>query len=909
VKPQSSLDNTVNIAEKVNAELLAIARSHPPGRESQTIVRQSIKAYRALLSLFLRRITKMHDAHSSGIKICSMITDLIDCFVIHAFSLNSSCGNGETGFAVITLGGYGRHELNPFSDIDILCLIGDVTAGKCDNEISKMVQFLWDINLDLGHSTRTVKECIEAAENDTNFATALLEGRYLAGSETLVKNLFVHYNGWLEKISRKQMITEKIEERNQRLDFYHNTVQIQEPNVKECPGALRDIHTARWLLMLTGSGKSIQGFHTSGFLSEQDVSAFEVDLDFLLRIRNALHFLTGKKTDLLDHLMLPDIARNLGYSGEGVYPVEKLMHDYYMRAGRVRRLTDRVTLKILALINGDSVEHFKTTREGFRMSGKKISLSAGQKKSLTVYPELIVRLFAQAGSQDLTVSGETVSTFERFLEKFSGELSLLQPVREAFWNIINMKKGVARTLRLLHEYGVLTKLIPEFGEISWHYQYDFYHTYTTDEHSIRVVENLERMTLGTGVSPELREVMIDVTARGALFLSGLLHDIGKGRGKDHSRRSERMATLALKRLGFDDRTIELVQFLIREHLLMAHISQRRDIDESDTIDDFIEHVGSAGRLRMLTLLTFADFMALSEEALTEWKKALLWRLYTKALMLIEKGFEFKTAVQGKHGIASFVNALSSSIPENVLKNHLKQLPDQYMRMTRPAAVREHIQGIARMKRCGAWASFRHTGNRSLLTVIGRDHQKALSDICGTITSSDISISGARIFTRNDDIIIDTFFVTTGESQPHIPLELQRTFKQNIVRVFAGKLNVNDLISDYKERWKRRRKKVIFAPPRVKIYNDISTKYTIVDVFATDYIGLLYDITSVIASFNIDIHTARIGTDEDQVADAFYVQHRDGGKIVEEKMLDELKKSIIEKLNMVYMYDDKTKWEK
>ncbi len=312
---------------------------------------------------------------------------------------------------------------------------------------------------------------------------------------------------------------------------------------------------------------------------------------------------------------------------------------------------------------------------------------------------------------------------------------------------------------------------------------------------------------------------------------------------------------------------------------------------------------------MLTLLTFADLIAVSEGAMTEWKKALLWRLYNKALMLIEKGFEFKAAARGKHGIASFVNALSTSIPKNVLKNHLNQLPEQYMRMTRPAAVRKHIQGIERMKRRGAWASFKFTGNLSLLTVIGSDHQKALSDICGTITSSDISISGARIFTRNDGIIIDTFFVTTGEGESHIPIESQRTFKQNIVRVFAGNLDVNDLIRDYKQRWKRRRKKVIFAPPRIRIHNDISTRYTVVDVFATNYIGLLYDITSVLASFNIDIHTARIGTDEDQVADAFYVQRRDGGKILDETMLDELKTSIIGKLNKVYMYDDKTKREK
>jgi [protein-PII] uridylyltransferase len=461
---------------------------------------------------------------------------------------------------------------------------------------------------------------------------------------------------------------------------------------------------------------------------------------------------------------------------------------------------------------------------------------------------------------------------------------------------MNLRTGAARAIRLMHEHGVLARLIPEFGAIGWHYQYDFYHAFTTDEHSLRTVEHLESMAAGGFAPfPQMHEVMADVTARGALYLAGLLHDIGKAEGAAHSAHSERLAARALRRLGCDERTVALVRFLIREHLLMSHVTQRRDTDDPETIRDFIGRVRSAGRLRMLTALTFADLSALSEGALSDWKKTLLWSLYTRALLLIEQEYEHSAPSLRDTAARRAVERLRARIPEPAILTHLNSLPEQYLRVTPPSEIGAHIRGISLMERRGAWASFHRRRGLTYLTVICRDYPSALSDICGAITASDINIVAAQIFTRGDGVIIDTFLVVNGTGETRIPPESQRGFKRNFFRVIAGEAKASDLIHDHILRWRRRKKKVLYHAPRVRIDNTVSSAYTVVDVFASDYTGLLYDITSVLASYGMDIHTARIGTDEDQAADAFYIRKSGGGKIEDKAELEKLTREIVERL--------------
>ncbi len=856
---------------------------------------REMNAFRDLLGRYNERVAALHAGGASGVRVCRLLSSGMDCFVRRAFR---TCFAGESGssVAVFALGGYGREELSPFSDIDLLFLLNGRVLESRDARISSLLRFLWDLNLDLGHSTRTAEECILAAEEDSLLATSLLESRFLAGNEALRREFEDRYAAWLRSGAGQRTAMRKIEERRLRIQSFNSTVQIQTPNIKESPGGLRDIHLARWLPALTGGDGQLGELADAGLLAAVEDTAYREDLDFLLRLRNGLHFVSGRKADLLHHLIIPEIAANLGYSGEGVVPVEMLMRDYYMRAGSVFRLTERSIGRFLERYSGEERQPLLILPMGIRSNSTHVALLSEEDRFLEDHPSLAVDIFTVAGACDLQLTEDSASLIERRMtvtdERFLTDPDVLTSFRE----LVNMRFGVASALRLMYEHGVLSRLIPEFGAISWHYQYDFYHAFTTDEHSLRVVENLERMAAGKfDAFPELHEVMADVTAKGALYLAGLLHDIGKAEGGSHSLHGERLATRALRRMEFDDRTIELVRFLIREHLLMSHVSQRRDMDDPDTIRDFIGKVRSTGRLRMLTALTFADLSALLEGALTDWKKSLLWSLYSRAFLLIEQGYEESSEISRDAAVDNMVNRLAGALPAETVRAHLAGLPGQYLRVTPPAQIRAHIEGIASAERSGAWAAFHRRKGLTYLTVICRDYPRALSDICGTITASDISIVAAQIFTRSDGIIIDTFLVVGGTGETTFSQESQRAFSENLPRVVSGGLLARDLIHSHVLRWRRRKRNVVFYPPRVRADNTISSRYTVLDVFATDYAGLLYDITSVLAARDIDIHTARIGTDEDQAADAFYIRKRGGGKIEDKGELEDLKREIMERV--------------
>jgi [protein-PII] uridylyltransferase len=881
----------------LDCELVTVSRTSSYINATPRQMRESLNAYRTVLSTYRGIIQQFHGTGGSGTVVCGMLTELIDRFIIHIcgqFSIGADSGHP---FAVIALGGYGRQELNPYSDVDLLFLSKDTGEFLYSNEISTMIHFLSDINLNIGHSTRTVSECIEAAKEDANFATSLLESRFLAGNRTVWESFNDLYRIWLLNGAGIKLAFDKIQKRNARIDGYHQTVKIQEPNIKESPGGLRDIHTSRWILLLAGIGGMLKDLYDGGFLYQDEWNIYEEHFNFLLRVRNALHFSTGKEYDLLEHIILPDIAKNLSYSGFKKQAAEKFMRDYYMKTSEVFRITNHIIGRFLKRFDVSGIHDIKSNPSGLVLIGEKVGIPSIAEDFFLKHPVFLVRIFAFAGFHGLGISGYAASLIERSLAKVDDDLPGNPEVQAEFREMMTMRKGLGRAFRLMHDHGVLVKLIPEFGDISWHYQYNLYHAYTTDEHSIRVVENLEKMALkNIAAVPELSEIMTDVTAKGALYLAGLLHDTGKGRGASHSIRGERMASAALERLGFDERTIKLVRFLIKEHLVMTHISQRRDIEDDETIKDFIRRVNSTGRLRMLVLLTFADIMALSESSLNDWKKALLLSLYNKAMMYLEKGYETPINHSGIRVLAKVKSARGEPVADDTIKDHLKLLPQQYVRVTSPACIKSHIHGIELMQSRGLWTSFRHTGDVTHLTVIARDKPRALSEICGTITASDISIVGAQIFTRDDGIIIDTFMVVDEDGKSLMKPEIQEVFKSNLRKVITGDITVQELIRTHTIRWKRRRRKTVYYRPRVKICNDISSRYTVLDVFATDYTGLLYDVTNVLHSFGLDIYTAKVGTDEDRVADAFYVQDNGGGKINDEEKLKKLKSALLETLS-------------
>jgi [protein-PII] uridylyltransferase len=854
---------------------------------------QRIEACRSVLERGRSEVIEAFQNGASGPAVCGMLSDLVDGFVRVAFERVFHGGRTEGVPALMALGGYGRRELHLRADVDILWIVNDAGVGSSEEDIASVLQELWDLGFDLGHSTRSISECLSWASEDQHFATALLERRLVVGNTRIADELGERYRTWLAGDAGAELESLKINERRKRLELFQGTTQVKVPNVKESPGSLRDVHFIRWLHGIrTGRGEPDT---VPGILGDRDGALLSEIHAALLRIRTALHVISDRKSDLLDHLVLPELATSLGYTGAGAVPVERLMHDYYRNASRIARLAARVDA-VMTEQPVVAATHTARTSDGILIGSHDIALETDAPEMLVREPGRLARLFAVAGAHNLRIAGGTAAMVEDTVGRLPDDIASHPDVRRVFHDILNLRRGVARTFRLMHEHGFLTRLIPEFSEIGWHYQYDFYHAYTTDEHSFRVVEHLESFAGESGAaSPELVQVMAEVPAQGALYLAGLLHDVGKAKGHGHSKRGEVIAARVLRRLGFDKRTVDLVRFLIREHLLMSHISQRRDMDDDETIADLMSRVDSAGRLRMLLLLTFGDLLALSSDALTEWKRTLLWELYERGLAAIEHRYELGDARTGKQAIAAATAALNDPERRVAVSMHLGMLPTQYTRITRTSMIERHLHGIDHMRRRGSWASFRRRGDLTHLTVIVPDSHYVLADICGAITSSDINIAGARIFTRTDGVVIDTFLVVDAVGEPVIPRDVQRAFKDNLLAVLSRRETPMELIARHSHRWRRRKTHTVYAPPRVRILNDLSSRYTIIDVFATDYTGLLYDVTSVLASFSAEIHTARIGTDEDQVVDAFYVQ-TDGEKITDEKVLRRIEAALLETLS-------------
>jgi [protein-PII] uridylyltransferase len=890
----ASESSDVILLDSFSRELETVSKEYSYCRAERDDLRKCLSRYRDIAAKYWGSIESMHSEGASGARICFLLSSLADRLLLHAIHETGldDCKNG----ALVALGGYGREELNPYSDIDILFLFRDTPQNACETTIQLFVRFLWDLNLQVGQSVRTVAECLEEAREDIDLATSLLESRLLWGNREILEELKVSYGVRLRKGDGKSMAIKKIEEREARLAGHDGTVGIQVPDVKESPGGLRDVHTARWILMFTGISGSFQSLLQHRLLYDFEYAEYLDDFDFLLRVRNAAHFIAGKKSDLLEHTALPDIAANLGYQGSRIERTEAFMCDYYRHAGRVFRRTQHIVGRYRKRFELPVARDLRSDPSGLVIIDTSLGFSANREDILHETPELIMKLFSLAALYNLTISGRATSVIERTIQAYHPDLAAHKPSREIFREIVESRKGIGRAFRLMHEHGVLPLMIPEFSGILWHYQYNFYHAYTTDEHSIRVVEYIDRIEQGSVPSlPELTAIMNDVTAKSALYLAGLLHDVGKGKGRGHSLRGERLAAQALQRLEWDDRTIQIVRFLIREHLLMSHTAQRRDIDDEDTIRDFVQRIGGMNRLRMLTVITFADLMAVSNSALTDWKKTLFLELYRRAMRYFDKGFE----TSGEHTADQLVRRVLRNAPEGItqqaVRSHLAGLPGQYGRVTTPASIRKHLAGISQMYRDGVWVSFNRSGNMTFLTVIARDYPSALMDICGAITASDIGIVAAQIFTRTDGIIIDTFLVVDGAGDPRIPDEIKREFRDNLTAVTQGRISARDLIVNHRRRWRRRRKHMVLSPPRVSIHNDISEKFTVIDVFANDYTGLLYDILAVLAKFDIDIRSAKIGTDEDQVADAFYVQRKTGGRIDDPEQLEVLTRTLIEAL--------------
>ncbi|HYV89093.1 MAG TPA: [protein-PII] uridylyltransferase, partial [Candidatus Polarisedimenticolia bacterium] len=573
-----------------------------------------------------------------GRETCFLMDQLIRALYDHTTQIAYPIANPSAGehLALVALGGYGRGELAPFSDIDLLFLLPYKLTPHSEQVVEFMLYRLWDLGLKVGHATRSVDDCIRLSLADMTIRTSILEARYLWGDQRLYQELRLRFRRDVITGNGLDFVEAKLAERDERHKRLGNSRYSLEPNIKEGKGGLRDLHTLYWIAKYLYPVENIAGLVDRGVLTHEEVTTFEKAAAFLWTLRCHLHFLAGRPEERLTFDLQPELARRIGYTDHaGTRGVERLMKHYFLVAKSVGDLTRIFCAAIEAshqrkpFLRLPSIGMRRRDIEGFPVEGGRLSIAGP--KFITDQPVNILRLFEVAQRRDLDIHPAALRLVTRHL-KLVKALRHDEEANRLFVAMLPSPKGPEATLRRLNEAGVFGRFIPDFGRVVAQMQYDMYHHYTVDEHTLFAIGILHRIEEGAlkDEAPIASSVVHQVLSRRVLYLAVLLHDIAKGRGGDHSELGAEIAQQLGPRLGFSDEETEQVAWLVLNHLLMSNTAFKRDIDDPRTVENFVASVQSLERLRLLLVLTVADIRAVGPKTWNNWKATLLRELYWRA---------------------------------------------------------------------------------------------------------------------------------------------------------------------------------------------------------------------------------------------------------------------------------------
>ncbi len=867
----------------------------------QTDTSDRIKTLRTYVDAQWDQAREMHWTGADGHAVVEKLTASADTLIqaLYAEARAAHPRALRTGYAIIALGGYGRGQLNPKSDIDLLFLFDQVQKG--DALTRSILHTLWDLRFEVGYSTRSVSDCVQASQEDVESLTAMLESRFLAGDTVLYDRFRTVMTTQFTGRKARGFVKQKIEERLRRIT--RSSVQLQEPNIKENPGGLRDAHTAGWILMAKRNKTAPQGFLDEHLLSKRAYRDYTQALGYVLRVRNELHFRTGKSHDILEHDLQPQIAEGLGYlDTDHEMGVEQFMRDYYTHARTVYQLTDLVCEKLGNTSVANRALDLIVRRpldDGAMLSHKQIQLPKRRSKFFEQDSHRLLSLFLDAQRFGARINHTAQQAIRDNLHLIDDTFRSSPRAARIFLEILRSPSDVALTLRRMHDLGVLGAYIPEFGGLTCLVQYNQYHIYSADEHTLVTIRNLERMGRSPNLTADLRpyrRLYNDLARRELLYIALLMHDVGKARrGTDHSVESARMSRTFLERISLPENQIKSVELLVAQHLSMSHISQRRDLGDEEMIADFAKQFQTVDDLRMLCLLTYADLSGVTETAWSAWKGQLLWELFIKTFHVLSGSESTEQDRALEESIPQILEELEGRSDREAIETHIRSLPIRYAQTVSGDEVAAHLDLIAQLETSSVAVSFTESGAFSEVTICTRDLPYRLSQICGVLATNDLNIFSAQAYTREDGIVIDTFQVTCPDGISEVEPKRRSRVGSQLGTVLEGTTEIRELFDRHQARWSRRRRSTHTVPTEIHVDNDISDQYTVIDVFARDEVGLLFRITEALSDFDFDISTARISTQADRAIDAFYVRHKVSGKVQNSTDIDTIRAKLLEKL--------------
>jgi [protein-PII] uridylyltransferase len=862
-------------------------------------------------------LLERHRFGLGGREIARARADLVDLVVgracrMVAEDLGPTARGDLSACAVVATGGYGRQELSPHSDVDVLLLHpGALTTARVAF-VESVLPLLWDVGLEVGHAVRSIPECVELGRTDVHARNAMSEARLVTGDSELFYTFAADMQSSVYRDAKaNRFFSEAMrEEVAARRGRYGSVVGVLEPNLKECAGGLRDLHTIGWVGLARHGLMHFDELVRAGLVTPSEHRHALRASDVLLRVRNEIHFQTGRRLDVLSLDLQPSIAAAMGYTDRHFASAAELfMRDLYHRAEEILRVSDAFLTR--ADFWTESPRRFPLTwsRTVGASSARRYRIRDGQlylrpgDEDLGRDPLQLLEVFREAQRHDVSLSAELRERVRARLSIIDRSVRHSPDAADAFAEILRDPRGAGRALRGMHETGLLCRYVPEFRRVTLMVQHDQYHQYTIDEHTLHVLEGLDRLSVSReeGLAI-LRGALETVEDRAVLVLAALLHDIGKGRGAgtDHATRGAVIAKRVCRRLGIAERKVDDVVFLVQKHLVMSRTSQRRDLSDDAVIQGFADTVETENRLNMLYVLTYADISGVAPGGWNDWKGTLLTELYLKSLPRVAGQSSVPPASDARVAVEERVlREISPEFLRSDVEEFLQHLPARYARALPPEVIASHFE-LTRQLGSRTVVTDWMTSKRApytVLTVGAPDAPGLLALLAGALTGSGLDILSLDVFTRDDGVALDVFRV--GEamgSEPvqRVPESLHALVSQSLEAALRGDLDVAAAVERQRVRQRRRRKGRTARAPEVRFEPTDALGRTPVEVRTDDEPGVLYRIASTLASLDLNISAAKAATEKNQALDIFYVEGLDGGPVPDSRHA-EIRSALVEVL--------------
>jgi len=875
------------------------------------------------------KIRKRHNAGAGGFQIVHARTKLIDSILSALFTAatkrQSEC---SSQMALVAQGGYGRRELNPCSDLDLLFLLPSSShnlPAACSTVIEEILYTLWDCGFKVGHASRSISECITEAQEDQQSKTAMMDARFIAGNEALFDEFPPKFEKECVQKGQEDFFNLRRKDLRSRHSKYSYTVFLQEPHIKESCGGLRDYHNVLWIARVKRGFTKLEELVEANIITESTCQQLHNAYDFLLRVRSELHYENGRATDILTLRLQGVVATNFRYPQKTILRrCEFFMRDYYRHTRAI--YTHSTSLMEYFEIERKNNKQHKLLRfipfrnapdgilkfDGFISQHGRIFLE--HENAFEEDPNRLMRIFQHCQLKSLELSPQARKFIHQATKMIDRSFRYNIANRETFRAILERKGEVARILRLMHRTLVLDKYLPEFGAMDCLVQHEFFHRYTADEHTLRCIDFLDSLTDEPDENaPDTslyRKLLSRIQDPYALYLALILHDTGRAENvREHIDGSTMLADKVCRRLQIRSGRRKLIMFLVDHHLTFWRFATSRDLSDPSVIEEFAGLMKEKNNLDALLLFTWADSNGTNDEAWSPWKESLILQLYNATRLWLKEGKErFKSIAEAdKAQLLTRCRKILSKSYHEEMELHFQLMPKAYFRFREPRNLAIHIKSICKFKKRNAKANGKFTCDMQWIKRDDRSHTELvvsawnrplfLEKICCALAAHEMNIISADVYTRNDGVTFDIFQVCTVDREP-ITSERDR---QRVLETFL-KINEHpDPNHNYEpEKYLKRKSNFLRTdtteggipfPTRVSVNNELSDSYTAIEIQALDRIALLHDLFLAISHLGLATVHARICTEKGAAMDTIYVSWPDESKVLDEETHQKIKEKI------------------